>query len=85
LRSIDRQIEGRILELLAQSPSGLHSRELERLLQPKATGRGGLKDSSIMAVRRLCHAGAIEIRKSGRMVEPEKARAPFCLRAVRRN
>lgn len=83
LKALDRQIEAVIMSLLAGHAHGVSLCELERLLETGAAGSAGLRGPVRMAVRRLCHAGAIELLQSGHKLGPDEVRGDVRLHAVR--
>jgi hypothetical protein len=85
LRAIDRHIEAELLVLLDACPAGstVCSTDVAQRIETNGMHWRELLEPVRMAVRRLQHAGELEILQSGRRVDPDTARGSLSLRRCR--
>ena len=85
LRHTDRWLEQELMIMVRQRAhdKSLCPSELARKLKPREHEWRELMEPIRMAARRLCHQGMLEILQSGQVTDPDRARGPIRLRAVR--
>lgn len=84
ISTIDRRIEARILDLLANRARGasICPSEAARSIAEGDAWRQ-LMEPARRAARRLAHAGHVEITQNGRVVDPGDFRGPIRIRSAR--
>jgi hypothetical protein len=77
---LDRQLEGAIVELLAQRRAGATICPSEAARRVRPDEWRPLMERTRRAARRLVAAGAVQITQKGRVVDPSTARGPIRIR-----